>query len=240
MFKTFKTELPKISDEANKVLSEVQEGIQYALNEGIEVDFSDGFVGEMEITDESLKSFLQTWDGTGDVAERYQQHLAKSTSHTVKFAKTLKNIGANLAISAAISFAISTITGLIKAGSEIADKAEEIGKSFSSTKSTIADYKEQVESLHATINDSTSSFEEVADARKQLFTIQNELIDNYGTERESIYAITDAINGEVDAWDRLTEREWTAAKDEYNKNYVTILIQTLTLSVRLIIQGINS
>lgn len=187
------------------------------------------FSNECDFADKTFIKFIQNTDVAGRSLERYQQHLAKSTSHTVKFAKTLKTIGANLAISAAISFAISTITGLIKAGSEIADKAEEIGKSFSSTKSTIADYKEQVESLRATINDSTSSFEEVADARKQLFTIQNELIDNYGTERESIYAITDAINGEVDAWDRLTEREWTAAKDEYNKNYVTVLIHRRSL-----------
>lgn len=99
---------------------------------------------------------------------------------------------------------------------EIKDSAKELSESFKTSQSEISDYKSKVEELQKTISDSSSSYADVTEARKQLITIQNEMIDKYGTEKSSIKAITDAINGETDAWERLTDKQWEASKVDFN------------------------
>lgn len=47
-------------------------------------------------------------------------------------------------------------------------------------------------------------------------SIQDELIEKYGTEEESVKRITDAVNGESDAWDKLKKKKWTRAKNEFD------------------------
>lgn len=99
---------------------------------------------------------------------------------------------------------------------EVKQSAKEISQNFKETQSDIEDYKTKIEELRKIINDSSSSYEDVVDARKQLISIQNELIDKYGTEQSSIKNITDAINGESDAWNQLTKKQWEASKIEFN------------------------
>lgn len=159
-------------------------------------------------------SFLE---GTATVDE-FTEACNNAIPTTAKFTNALKNIGGNMAISAAISLVISAVSGLIKASDEIAQKTQEVGDSFVSTKGEISDYKTQVESLYETINNSSSSYAEVTDARKQLLSIQSEMIEQYGTEQASIEAITDAINGEADAWEKLVAEKWKDTKNEINDN----------------------
>lgn len=99
---------------------------------------------------------------------------------------------------------------------EIKDSAKELSESVKTSQSEISDYKSKVEELQKTISDSSSSYADVTEARKQLITIQNEMIDKYGTEKSSIKAITDAINGETDAWERLTDKQWESSKVDFN------------------------
>lgn len=68
------------------------------------------FAKECKVTDETFLSFLKTWDGTGDIAEQYQKHLAKASSSTSKFAATLKTVAANIAIMTVINIAIKAVT----------------------------------------------------------------------------------------------------------------------------------
>lgn len=99
---------------------------------------------------------------------------------------------------------------------EVKQSAKEISQNFKETQSDIEDYKTKIEELRKIINDSSSSYEDIVEARKQLISIQNELIDKYGTEQSSIKNITDAINGESDAWNQLTKKQWEASKIEFN------------------------
>ena len=101
---------------------------------------------------------------------------------------------------------------------EIKSKAQELGDSFNDTKSDISEYKDQIADLHDTINDSTSSIEEVTTARQKLMTIQDELIEKFGDEKETVDLITQAIKGQSNALDTLTQKQWLATKNEFNKN----------------------
>lgn len=207
-----KTELPTLSDDIKDFLELFDgEDILSWTNDEL-VDFAQNYVKD---ADDTLKSFLKTWDGTGDIAESYQQYLAQASSSTAKFVASLKSMVASAAISVAVSVVVSAFREFIAAEEEVSKKAEKLGNSFKSTEEDIADYKEEVEQLHETINSSSSSIEEVADARKRLMEVQNELIGKYGTEQNSIDAITQAVKGQTkavdeqaDVWERLTAAQW--------------------------------
>lgn len=66
------------------------------------------------------------------------------------------------------------------------------------------DYKSKIEELYKVINDESSSIEDTTNARKTLLSIQNELIDKFGTEESVINNLTDAINGQTEALNKLS------------------------------------
>lgn len=123
----------------------------------------------------------------------------------------------NMLIMWGISEAISSLYKLSQTSSQVAEKAHELGSSFQTTKSTIEEYKATISSLHNTINDSSSSIEDVTNARKNLLSIQDELIEKFGTEKASIELITDAINGQEEAFNKLSQREWQKIKNGFNE-----------------------
>ena len=120
------------------------------------------------------------------------------------------------AIMTAVTVATMVFTGFHKAMQEARQKAKDLGDTFKSTKSEIEDYKSQIEELHKTINDRNSSIEDVTNARKTLISVQDELIEKFGTEDSAIRNVTDAINGQTDALDILTRNKWQEIKNEFN------------------------
>lgn len=122
----------------------------------------------------------------------------------------------NMLASFLIGSLVSVLLETANASDEIADSAQQIGSSFKETTSDLDDYQTKVEDLQETINDSSSSISDIRDARKELMSIQDDLIEKYGTEEESVKRITDAVNGESDAWDKLKKKKWTQAKNEFN------------------------
>ena len=105
----------------------------------------------------------------------------------------------------------------------VAKNAQGIGEVFNSAKSDLSSYREKVEALQKTIRDSSSSVEEVTEARKSLLSIQDELIEKYGTEKEAIVNIslaldsnTDSIDKNAATWERLTDVQWQAQKNKFN------------------------
>lgn len=142
--------------------------------------------------------------------------FAKASSTAGKFGLAIKNIAVNVGISLLITAVFKLISAFSELDSKIQSSASEISANFKTSQSEISDYKSKVEELQKTIRDSSSSYADVTEARKQLITIQNEMIDKYGTEKSSIKSITDAINGETDAWERLTDKQWEASKVDFN------------------------
>lgn len=122
----------------------------------------------------------------------------------------------NMLVFMAISKLITSMYELTQVSKDVAQKAREVSSEFSNTSSSIDDYKSKIEDLYKTINDSGSSVEDVTNARKNLMTVQDELIDKFGAEREAVNLITDAINGQVNALDNLTQAQWQEAKNEFN------------------------
>ncbi len=115
-----------------------------------------------------------------------------------------------------ISQAINGLYELSQVSNNVAQRASEVSNSFTGTKTDIEGYKTQIDQLYTTINSSSSSIQEVTNARRELLSVQDEMIARFGDEKDTIALVTEAISGQTGALDTLTQKEWQAAKNEFN------------------------
>lgn len=152
-----------------------------------------------------------------------------------------------LLIGAAVSLATTTLTGLISVISnasnrmdDLTNSAIESAKETKEAQDSISDYKDEVESLGKVLNNNASSEIELYDARKRLIEIQNELIDKFGLEAEGLNLVTDAINGQTDALDRLSQKsasDWMKENMEAYENAKDVMAKTYNSKNDLLLFG---
>ena len=151
---------------------------------------------------------------TADLTEiGSKKGLTKATKELIASKITLS--ATDIAMIAGVAALIFTIYKCNKAVKEARERAQELGDSFKETSSTIEDYKSKIEELYKVINDENSSIEDTTNARKSLLSIQDELIDKFGTEESVINNVTDAINGQTEALDKLSKVKWQKAKNDF-------------------------
>lgn len=126
------------------------------------------------------------------------------------------SIAGNMLLMWGISEAIKLISDCANASDRLKESAQELGSTFSSTKSDIDNYKTQIADLHKVINDNTSSYEDTYTARQNLLSIQDEMIEKFGDEAEAVSLITQAVNGSTDALVTLTQDKWEEIKNSFN------------------------
>ena len=115
------------------------------------------------------------------------------------------------------SKALEGVVELITYSDKLANKAQEMGATFKDSKSDIESYKKQIDELKSTINDSSSSYDDVVQARKELLEIQDALINKYGDEETAIRNITDAIKDQTSELDNLTEKQYQRMINNFNE-----------------------
>lgn len=134
-------------------------------------------------------------------------------------------LAGNILVSLVISKVISTVYEMAQASDTVGKAAKEAADEFSSASSDIESYKKQVEDLYSTINNSSSSIEDVTNARKQLLSIQDEMISKFGSEKEVIDLVTqavgvqtEAIGGQTKAFEELSRKKWLETLNNFNKS----------------------
>ena len=137
----------------------------------------------------------------------------KGAFNSLRVAIATNPIGA---IVTAVSVATMVFSGFSRVIEEVKQKAKDLGNTFNDTKSDIEAYKTKIKELHNTINDNSSSIEDVTTARQTLMSVQDELIDKFGAEKETIDLITAAISNQSEALDTLTQKQWQETKNEFN------------------------
>lgn len=222
---------------SSKKAESAKSGIEKLFIRDDIIDFSkttqdiDKLIESTGVADETFVKFIydakdsnKVFKSSGEMLKSYSSYLGKVGAKAVaaeagtialKVAmKALSTIGWTLLISSITS----AITAFATSEDRLAEAAQEAGQAFASDKQNIEDYKTKISDLYTVINDENSSYEQVTDARKQLLSIQNDLIDNYGDEKDAIDIVTDAINGQADALDRLTASKWQSTVDDFNKS----------------------
>lgn len=111
--------------------------------------------------------------------------------------KTIAVVGnmlTTLAVTAAVNLAFKAITSIIERQEDLRQAALEAGSALDKQSAAINDYKTQISSLKESLDEGNLSEQEAYDTRKQLISIQDELVDKYGSEAAGI----DLVNGKLD------------------------------------------
>lgn len=144
------------------------------------------------------------------------QKVSKSSAFMQRTLSTLKKIG----IASVITAITYGIYQLATAQSDFNEKASSISANLNEDSNSISNYKTQIEDLYKIINSSTSSIEETTSAREELMSIQDQLVEKFGIEKDTINIVTEAIKGQVSALDELQRKQYYQAKNEYNTRNV--------------------
>lgn len=111
--------------------------------------------------------------------------------------KTIAVVGnmlTTLAVTAAINLAFKAITSIIERQENLRQAALDASTALNEQTSSINNYKEQITNLCDSLEKGNLSEQEAYDARNQLISIQDELVDKYGSEAAGI----DLVNGKLD------------------------------------------
>lgn len=155
---------------------------------------------------------------SGQTLSSFTANLQKTTAASKAGEIALKGLAmaGNMLVFALGSELISILISCANASDRLRDSAKELGDTFSTSVEDINSYKSQIEELYATINDSSSSYEDTYNARQNLLQIQDELIEKYGSEADAINLVTQAINGQTEALDQLSAQQWQETVNEFN------------------------
>ena len=135
-------------------------------------------------TDEAKKSlslFLDTWDGTGNLADEFQNYINNSANSLTKFSSTLKSVAANMGIMLAVSLAIK---GIITLWDKLNVTVEETQQKYDELSSSISTLQSEYDTLNSRDYDSLSDsekerlkyLEDRIELEKELLEIQQQEI----------------------------------------------------------------
>ena len=174
---------------------------------------------------EAQKYAVNIKNGTGSAQTFATNQKAIQTSVTkTGVASKVAAVGLNIfktALNMGIMLGVSElITGVIELATysdKLADSAQSLGNDFKDSENDISDYKDRIQELNDKINDSSTPYADVIQARKDLMTIQNEMIEKYGDEKGAIEDITNAIKGQADAFNNLNMTQYNKMVNDFNK-----------------------
>ena len=160
------------------------------------------------------------------------KNIAKLAIETVKYGRAVNDVAQKAAEAAAgaakfnlqltavmgvITILIAVIVKLSTSIREFEQAAKDASDALSEATEALKEYREESIKLNKVINNETSSINESKEARADLLKMQDELIEKYGKEAETVRLISQAINGEAEAFERLEMLQYQQTKNEFNK-----------------------
>lgn len=156
---------------------------------------------------DNVKKAGEVMQKTGSSVDKLKTSINGATfaSKAAAVGMNLLSMAGNMLIGIGISFAISAITNAINEQAEASRKAAEEAEKVNQTINDISNYKTKIAEIQSALDDNNLSQADAYDKRKELMSIQDELIEKYGDEAGAINNITKAIQGEVNALDGVSD-----------------------------------
>lgn len=168
------------------------------------------------MSDENLKKFLKTWDGTGDIAKEYNKYLEQASSSTSKFSASLKNVAANMGIMLAITVALKLLGAAWDHFNVTVDESQ---AKVDDITTKLKELNEEYDKLNSRDSDSlTSSEKERLNYLKDRISYEEELLD---IEKRKQYqeqmggGFTDLFDKDSDSY-----KKWVELVNDFGKNEV--------------------
>ena len=172
------------------------------------------------------KLYVQQTDAAAlstDAFAESQTRLAKISNSVVG---GLKDIGAAIAsagltliASAAINFLVKSIMSAVQHQEDLRQATLEAGSALDKQSAAIKDYKTQISSLKESLDKGNLSEQESYDVRKQLISIQDELVEKYGDEAAGIDLVNGKYQEQLDILNGIADQK---AKDYLNEHNESI------------------
>lgn len=172
------------------------------------------------------KLYVQQTDAAAlstDAFAESQTCLAKISNSVVG---GLKDIGAAIAsagltliASAAINFLVKSIMSAVQHQEDLRQATLEAGSALDKQSAAINDYKTQISSLKESLDKGNLSEQEAYDTRKQLISIQDELVEKYGDEAAGIDLVNGKYQEQLDILNGIADQK---AKDYLNEHNESI------------------
>ena len=123
------------------------------------------------------------------------------------------------AVTTALTIGLAAWNAHKQAIEKARQEADEAGQSFQSTASDIEDYKNKITELKSSIDSGALSKDEEYNAKVQLLSIQDELVEKYGAEADALNILTASSEDYCNSLDNITAKEAARNVDENRKEY---------------------
>lgn len=206
-----KTEIAQI-EQYNKNLKAIQESAGKSAEEVAKA--KKNMANLISATDNTrMGDYLATLDSAPATLDGFSKGL-KEVSVTSKLAglglqalSTATNMLLGMAVGAFINALINGLTWLAETEDRLIEKAQEANTTYSESTTSLESYRQQVESLQSSLSSGALSYEESKQARQELLSIQSAMMEQFGKEASSADLVTQAINGQTDAWQKLNDQQ---------------------------------
>lgn len=135
---------------------------------------------------------------------------SKAAAVGMNLLATAANMLVTMGISFVISGIISGIQALASASEEAREKAIEAGDAYREQAEAIEDYKLRISELKTSLEAGNLSQEEAYNARKELLSIQDEIIKKYGLEADALNLLKQSADEANTALDGITKAQAVA------------------------------
>ena len=152
--------------------------------------------------------------GKGDVAS-YSGALKSMGNVAKSVGATLLNMGAALVVSFAISSLVNWISELASHTETIREQAAEAAGETDGALADLEAQKAKVLELRQALDEGNLSNQEAYNTRRELYGIQQQMIESYGAEAAGINLVTGSVQSLSSAFDKLSEKE---LRDWYRDN----------------------
>lgn len=143
--------------------------------------------------------------------------MSNASTTSSKLSASFKTFGANLAINAGITLAITLITKLVTSYSEMIAKANEATNTYKEQASSIESNKQSITELREAIESGNLSYSEASEKREELISIQRELLSSYGSEAEGIDLVNGSLEEQIALLDELDAKKRQEWKNSVNE-----------------------
>lgn len=151
--------------------------------------------------------------GKIDASEYTEQVKAMTTAQNVasasaKFLGTVLKTVFNVGISIAISAIITWIQELATENQRMAEMSKQAADEIKGELDGLEEYSKKIVELRRELEDNNTTTERATEVRKELLDIQNDLIESYGAEKDSINLITGNIEKQIEAIRKLGKAKY--------------------------------
>ena len=165
-----------------------------------------------------LGDYIKGLDGAPAVLSDFSNSLQGVSIKSKLAAAGLKalSVGANMAIGVLAGFAINSVinglTWLAETEERVLDRTTEATAAYQENTASLEDYQARVSELRMSLDSGTLNYDETKAARQELISIQQAMIEQFGQEAGAADLVTQAIQGQSEAWRQLNDQQLEAWK----------------------------